>query len=118
MRFKLTSFTLSLSIMISLPALGQTEPKAPAPQSSLSPSPLYRISFQRGEPVAGVAASHAIAVPFQCTSDGTAFVNMVLPASADTAPVEELVSIPLSGEAHEFRLDQLTDLYDVLRKGY
>jgi len=39
-------------------------------------------------------------------------------SSPNSFPVEQLVSIPSSGEAHEFRLDQLTDLYDVLRKGY
>jgi hypothetical protein len=83
-----------------------------------SSAPLYRISFRRGEPIAGVAASRTIAAPFQCTSDGTTFVNMVLQATADTVPVEQLVSITPSGDPHEFRLDQLTDLYDAQRKGY
>jgi hypothetical protein len=79
---------------------------------------LYSISFERQDPITGVAASPAIALPLQCTSDGTAFVNMVLQSSLNSVPVEQLVSIPPSGEAHEFRLDQLTDLYDVLQKGY
>lgn len=118
MRLTLTSLTVSLSITISLLAHSQAKPTAHGTHSASSPAPLYRISFRRGEPIAGVAASRAIAMPFQCTSDGTVFINMVLQASAYSVPAEQLVSIPPSGEAHEFRLDQLTDLYDIMRKGY
>jgi len=112
-----TQFALSLSIA----AQAQTNPEA---TESLSPAtPLYRISFERGESVPGVAASQAIAMPLECTSDGTAFVNMVLQPPRYSSgkylpPVEQLVSVRPSGEAHEFRLDQLTDLYDLQQKGY
>lgn len=108
----LLSIALSVSAQTRMEAKGAVKSGAPA-------APLYSISFERGEPVAGVAASRAIALPFQCTSDGTIFVNMVLQQSSPNSfPTEQLVSIPPSGQAHEFRLDQLTDLYDVVRKGY
>src|ERR1035438_5318089 len=112
-----TQFALSLSIA----AQAQTNPEA---TESLSPAtPLYRISFERGESVPGVAASQAIAMPLECTSDGTAFVYMVpqpprYSSGKYLPPVEQLVSVRPSGEAHEFRLDQLTDLYDLQQKGY
>jgi hypothetical protein len=105
-----------LSIALSVSAQARTEAKAAA--KSAAPAPLYSISFERGEPVAGVAASPAIALPFQCTSDGTVFVDMMLQSRPNSFPVEQLVSVHPSGEAHEFRLDQLTDLYDVMRKGH
>jgi hypothetical protein len=110
-------FLIHLSVAIFASAQKPAKPKA-AERSRSSVTPLYSISFQRGEPVAGVAASRAIALPFQCTSDGTVFVDMMLQSLPSSVPVEQLVSIPPSGEAHEFRLDQVTDLYDVLGKGY
>jgi hypothetical protein len=114
MRGNCAHLVILLSIALSVSA--QTEAKGAAKSAAPAP-PLYSISFERGEPVAGVAASRAIALPFQCTSDGTVFVDMVLQSLPNSFPVEQLVSIPPSGEAHEFRLDQLTDLYDVVRKG-
>ena len=116
-----TQFALSLSLAISLASQAQTNPEAT--ESPSPATPLYRISFERGESVPGVAASQAIAMPFECTSDGTVFVNMVLQPPGYSSgkyspPVEQLVSVRPSGEAHEFRLDQLTDLYDLQQKGY
>ncbi|MGA8430415.1 MAG: hypothetical protein WB729_11385 [Candidatus Sulfotelmatobacter sp.] len=69
-------------------------------------------------------------MPSECSGDGTAFLYVLLPAVRkgptvlsssrvpDGPPIELLVSIARSGEAHEFRLDQITDLYDVHQKGY
>jgi len=117
--------SVSLLIVLSTLASGQAKSgPAPAP-----PAPFFRITFERGEPVAGVTATGAVAVPFECTSDGTAFVNMLHPFSPETQSALsshfskyseplELVSVPPSGEAHEFRLDQITDLYDIRLKAY
>ncbi|MGA7751247.1 MAG: hypothetical protein WCB05_00395, partial [Candidatus Sulfotelmatobacter sp.] len=66
---------ISLSLLLGLSSLASGEAKskpAPAP-----PAPFFRITFEREEPVAGVTATGAVAVPFECTSDGTAFVNML-----------------------------------------
>lgn len=116
---------LVLLIGLSAPASGQAKPK-PAP---VPPAPFFRITFKRGEPVAGVTATGAVSVPFECTSDGTVFVNMLHPFSPQTqsapsshfsrysAPLE-LFSVPLSGDAYEFRLDRITDLYDIQQKAY
>jgi len=117
MRGTIARFIIPLLIAISASGQKPAEQRT-AVQSASSVAPLYSISFERREPVAGVAASPAIALPFQCTSDGTVFVDIMLQSLPNSFPVEQLVSIPSSGEAHEFRLDQLTDLYDVLRKGY
>ncbi len=118
MRWNRAHCSILLSITLSLSALAPREAKA-AEKPAATAAPAYSISFERGEAIAGVAASRAIALPFQCTSDGTVFVNMMLQQSSPNSfPVEQLVSILRSGEAHEFRLDQLTDLYDVVRKGY
>jgi hypothetical protein len=126
---------LALLFFVSAPLAAKAEdhPK-PAPQ----PAPFYRISFRHGDPVSGVSASSAIQQPFECTSDGTVFANMLFPAafasqlsnaSADGQPPArsprvspysmpaELVSISPDGEAHDFRLDQIPDLYDVNPKG-
>jgi hypothetical protein len=115
-------------LVISVSALGQ---RSSTPKSSASaPPPFYRISFRRGAPVAGVSATGAVVLPYECTNDGTAFVNMVIPASPDGQPAArsphfskyspptELVSISESGEAHDFRLDQLDDFYDIQERGY
>lgn len=56
-------------------------------------------------------------MPYECSSDGTAFAHLVLQPSKYAPPVESLVSIAPSGEVHEFRLDQLNELHDVMQKG-
>jgi hypothetical protein len=117
MRRTIALFIIPLSVIISASGQKSVKPRSDA-HSAAPASPLNSISFERGEPVAGVAASRAIALPFQCTSDGTVFVDMVLQSLPNSFPVDQLVSIPSSGEAHEYRLDQLTDLYHALRKGY
>jgi hypothetical protein len=79
---------------------------------------LYRIAFERGEPFPAVAGSRSIALPLQCRADGTAFVKEVVQPSEFSRPIESLVSISRSGDAHEFRLDQIRDLYDIEQKSY
>lgn len=76
--------------------------------------PQYRISFQRKEPVTGINASPALKLPFECTTDGTAFITM-LPAGGlmqpplYVPPPLLLVSISLSGQTHTFPIDQPTE---------
>jgi len=118
---------LGISLAISLSSYGQTVSKA-AP----GPIPLarYRISFKRGDPVAGLTGVWGTEVPALCANDGTAFLNMLVPAALDGQPIasavrmskvgpplEVTVSVPLSGDAHEFRLDQVNDPHDVRLKG-
>ena len=112
-------FILSLSIAIALPAHGQAKPKTKQPQSPPLAAPLYSISFERKDAVAGIEASHAIKLPFDCTSDGTVFVDMV-PAGAQMHPPSYapppllLTSVSLSGRTNTFPLDQVTEqLFDV-----
>ena len=50
-------------------------------------APLYRIAFERKDPVAGIDAPPAFKLPFDCTSDGTAFIAML--------PAGGLVQTPL-----------------------
>jgi len=120
-------FAASLGAGLCASAAAQVPHKA---EPSSTSTPVFRISFQRGDPVAGVAASPMSSVPSECTGDGTAFLYMLLPPVPqgptvlssfrvpDGPPAELLVSVAPSGEAHEFRLDQITDLYDVRQKGY
>ncbi len=111
----IASITLSLSIAMSLSAQGQAKPKTKPPQSA----PLYSISFERKDAVAGIEASHAIKLPFQCTEDGTVFVDMVPAGGQFQPPVFVppsllLTSVSPSGHANTFPLDQATEqLYDV-----
>jgi hypothetical protein len=80
---------------------------------------LYRISFERKDPVAGIDAPPAFKLPFECTSDGTAFITM-LPAGGLIQPPLYipppllLVSVSGTGQTHTFPIDQPTQqLYNV-----
>jgi hypothetical protein len=93
-------------------ALGaQTAPKPGAAQLP----PAYRVSFERGQTIQGMGSSGAIALPFQCTADGTIFVRFVGAAPAGVMPPPlptfQLVSISTSGVPHSFPLDQVPDLH-------
>jgi hypothetical protein len=110
---------LPLVISLSLSVEGQAVPKSEAAQSVPSSAPLYSISFERKDAVAGLDASPAIKLPFQCTNDGTAFVDMV-PVGAQVRPPAYapppllLASVSPTGHANTFPLDQITEqLFDV-----
>jgi hypothetical protein len=118
-RRTIACIALSLSIAVSQSAQGQAKTKTKAPQSAPLSAPLYSISFERKDAVAGIEASHAIKLPFDCTSDGTVFVDMV-PADAQFHPPVYvpprllLTSVSPSGHANTFPLDQVTaQLFDV-----
>jgi len=115
------AFGISVFLMLglSLSAQGQAKPKAEASRSAALPAPLYSISFERKDAVAGLDASPAIKLPFQCTNDGTAFVDMV-PVGAQMHPPAYapppllLTSVSPTGHANTFPLDQTTEqLFDV-----
>ena len=101
----------------------------PSPMPTSGPKgdvPHYTIAFKAGEPVPGVGAALAIRLPFECTSDGTAFIDIVQSAGtggrpsnlAKFWPASLLTSIGLSGEAHSFPLNQVPDLHDISEMGH
>jgi hypothetical protein len=106
-------------IGVSLSAQGQARSNAEAAKSTPPSARLYTISFERKDAVAGIDASPAIKLPFECTSDGTVFVNMV-PVGAQMHPPAYapppllLTSVSPSGHSNTFPLDQVTEqLFDV-----
>jgi hypothetical protein len=106
-----------LVIGLSLSAHGQAVTSRP--KAIAAPAPLYSISFERKEAVAGLDASPAIKLPFSCTADGTVFVTMVPVGGQMQPPLYApppllLTSVSPSGHASIFPLDQVTEqLYDV-----
>jgi hypothetical protein len=85
-----------------------------ATQQSSIPSgdgfPSYWIAFQRGDPVAGLNVSPAISMPIQCSSDGTAYLDMLQLPDFRSHLLE---SLSLSRETHAFRPEQAPGLYDM-----
>jgi hypothetical protein len=104
--------TLLLALLLSLTANGQNASKATPPAV-----PSYRISFERREAASGSGGWIAFTSPFECTSDGTIFVDFVttpLPNPAIEPPVfpaTTLVSTSPDGHSQTFRLDQAPKLY-------
>ena len=101
-------------------ASAQTQVGPPSPPQASPPDvPLYRLSFSRGETVPGISSTLAIRLPFECTSDGVIFVSFIsgVPVGSGLPPLPpgvmptQLTSIPRTGAAHTFRLDQIPDLY-------
>ena len=109
---------LVTALLTSLAAVDATPQKMATPALQGDLAPAYQISFRRGRAIPGVVASRSISARFDCTSDGTVFVNMMIQPSMLTPPNDLLVSISPSHESHEFRLDQLTDLYDLQQKSH
>jgi len=103
-----------LAVGLSLPVQGQA-----GSSPTVSSAPLYSISFERKEAVPGVEASPAIKLPFECTSDGTVFVDMVPIGGQVQPPLYApppllLTSVSPSGQSRTFPIDQATEqLYDV-----
>jgi hypothetical protein len=112
--------TTSASILLLLMGLSLSlQGQAVATKQGGIPAPLYRILFERKDPVAGVDASPAIKLPFDCTGDGSVFVTMVPLGGQVRPPLYApppllLAAISPSGKATSFPLDQVTQqLYDV-----
>ena len=82
-------------------------------------APLYRVSFEKKDPVTGIDAPPLLKLPFGCTSDGTAFITMLPAGGLIQPPVYApppllLVSVSPSGQTHTFPIDQPTEqLYNV-----
>jgi len=114
-------FGMSLVVALCAPAQSQAVPAAKKESEAV---PLYRLYFHRGQPI-GVGTSRIPTAPSECIGDGTVFFNVLLSASGGEMPLPEpgppielLASVSPSGESHDFRLDQVTDLYDVHQKGH
>jgi hypothetical protein len=105
-------FIMHLLLGTGLAALGQGQ-TPPSPIVHPQDLPQYRISFEPKEPVAGIDAPPAFKLPFECTTDGTAFIT-TLPVGGLRQPPRYapppllLVSVSLSGQAHTFPIDQPT----------
>lgn len=106
-----------LYLIVLLHGLAQSQARARPefPQSGA----LEAISFHEKDAVAGVDASPAIKLPFQCTGDGTVFITMVPLGGHVEPPLYNpppllLTSVSLSGRVNTFPLDQVTEqLYNV-----
>src|SRR5271165_2130020 len=106
---------LSLLMGNGLAVLCQVQTSPEARRSHLA-VPQYRISFQRKEPVSGIDAPPVLKLPFECTTDGTAFITMLPAGGLSQPPVYApppllLVSVSLSGQAHTFPIDQATEQF-------
>jgi hypothetical protein len=126
-RYAAFEITVSLVLGLLALALGQSTKIVTQADVTSKPSPparpVYRITFKQSAPVSGVGAVPAMKLPFNCTSDGTVFFDMVPPigvvGQAHTLPSRFpsllLLSVSLAGEARSFPLDQVPDLYDLSR---
>jgi hypothetical protein len=117
MRAAIFGLTILLAPALSVGACGKSC-SASAPGSELDQAPVYNVSFERRDPIPGITASHAIQLPFACTSDGTIFVTFVgaLPAAAGVPPPPIppptlLTSVSTTGHGQTFALDQIPGLY-------
>src|ERR1700722_19917711 len=86
-------------------------------ERSSDPTPLYRVSFERGDAIAGVNSTSAVQLPFKCTNDGTIFVTFVgsVPVNSGLLPPLipplQFVSIAPPDRGQVFRLDQVPQLF-------
>ncbi len=118
--FGITVFAAGITLCWAKDQPSQTKP---TPTSSAAP---YHISFKEGEAVPGLGEVRALALPFECTNDGTVFIAMVQPLGAgnrpsNLAPFQNplvVTSISPSREAHSFPLNQIPDLYDITDLGH
>lgn len=113
-----------LSASLCTVSVGQSGSKKAAPVPRAPTPPVYHVSFERREPVDAVNATGGFQLPFQCTSDGTFFVNFIgtVPAGAGINPPlfppMMLTSISASGRGHTFRLDQVPELFISRQEDY
>ena len=101
-----------LAFVISTSTWAQSDPTTTA--SRPDSAPLYRVSFEKRDPVPGISATPAIALPFQCTGDGTILVRFVVPSTPGAPPRPNPmldVSISQAGQGKTFPLDQVPGLY-------
>ena len=105
----------SLVVGLALCANGQSRP-APRQKSPAPPTPVWRISFQPGDPISGFIASPVVKGAYQCTSDGTVFTNFIENA-AEGAIIDTLhlplASISPSKQVFRFQIAHVDGLHDV-----
>lgn len=112
------ALTFLFATALSFRAGAQAGSEAAAGSTSAE-TPVYRVTFERRDAVAGITASSAIQLPFVCTADGTVFVSFIntlpadvgLPAPPPALPLLRLVSFSTTGKGQTFDLAQVTDLY-------
>lgn len=112
--------TLVLALLIAgspAPTMAwQGSPLQSLDQSS-NPTPLYRVSFERGDVIVGVNSTSAVQLPFKCASDGTIFVTFVGGVSASSGLLpplvlpQQFVSVTPPDHGQVFRLDQVPELF-------
>jgi hypothetical protein len=104
-----------VAALYSWTALGAQAGSRPPSAGAVEPPPAYSVSFERGRQIQGINSSAVVALPFQCTADGTIFVRFVSGAPAGITPTplqtSTLVSISPSGLPHSFLLGQVPDLH-------
>jgi len=106
----------NLVAMCLCPALGAQTSSKPSPAGVADAPASYHVSFERRDAIPSVVSTSTIALPFQCTSDGTIFVNFATPpppGAASPVPTYHLVSISRSGVPHTFALERAPGLYSV-----
>ena len=104
----------------SLPGLSQQKKtsKAGAPRS---PVPQFQISFEQTDPIKSLNYLPVFALPFECTSDGTVYVEMLHSASlVDPSSLSSrfLAGITPSGEIHSYSPVGTPDLRNITELGH
>jgi len=81
-------------------------------KQAISAGPIHSVTleFKRDHVVPGLLASPALLGPLQCSSDGTVFMNSLVPPEFLHA---ELYAVSPSNEVHHFETARISDLYDV-----
>ncbi|MBV9181674.1 MAG: hypothetical protein JO356_10205 [Acidobacteria bacterium] len=107
----MTLRSMMLSVILGIAFLSRSQ--SPTAGGQVKPEeavPTFSISFQTEEEITGLSLSPAILFPIQCTSDGTAFLNMLRLPDFRT---RLLLSVSLSRETHTFLPEQAPGLYDM-----
>lgn len=98
---------------VRLSLFGQTGGRVALGQST---PPQFRIAFKSGDPVRGLNYLPVFVLPFECTSDGTVYVEM-LTANRLVDPSNlgsrALAGITLSGDVHSYSVAGTPELNDM-----
>ena len=89
-----------ISLALTLTAFGQSYPSHKATHGDdRNKIPIHEIVFGDASPIEGITATPALVLPLKCTSDSTAFLQMVTPETGQTTlySVHGTTGIPVSG---------------------
>ena len=95
---------------MAFPAYPQAGNSTRVQPDPVSLSPTLRVVFEPSSPIKDASVSPVIALPIECSNDGTALLNMLQPPDFKT---QTLLSVSPTREIHAFRIEQAPDLYDV-----